>query len=193
MSLSTLHLTTIFKEKRRREVTRQQKWLKRRNATLVAAGLCVDCGILPHVENRKRCKNCLKKSSNASKKSQEKNVSKGLCAKGCGNKARENETCCESCAADNNRRSRSRYRRLREEAVAAYGGKKCVCCGENEPAFLSIDHIDGGGNQHKKEVGKGAAFYRWLRDNSYPSGFQVLCMNCQFGKRINGVCPHQQT
>jgi hypothetical protein len=30
-----------------------------------------------------------------------------------------------------------------------------------------------------------------LRRNNYPEGFQILCMNCQFGKRMNnGVCPH---
>lgn len=60
-----------------------------------------------------------------------------------------------------------------------------------EQAFLIIDHIDGGGTKHRKEVGKGAAFYRWLEKNNYPLNFQVLCMNCQFGKRICGVCPHQ--
>ena len=33
--------------------------------------------------------------------------------------------------------------------------------------------------------------YGWLRRNSYPEGFQVLCHNCNLGKKINGgVCPH---
>ena len=35
--------------------------------------------------------------------------------------------------------------------------------------------------------------YKWLRKNGFPPGFQVLCMNCQHGKRMcRGICPHQQ-
>lgn len=35
--------------------------------------------------------------------------------------------------------------------------------------------------------------YRWLMKNKYPSGFQVLCWNCNMGKQINGgVCPHHE-
>jgi ABC-type uncharacterized transport system substrate-binding protein len=36
-------------------------------------------------------------------------------------------------------------------------------------------------------------FYKWLARNGYPSGFQILCMNCNHGKSRNGgVCPHQR-
>ena len=32
-----------------------------------------------------------------------------------------------------------------------------------------------------------------LRVQGFPDGFQVLCMNCQVGRRDNGgVCPHKQ-
>lgn len=44
-----------------------------------------------------------------------------------------------------------------------YGGvpPKCACCGENHVEFLSVDHINGGGNKHRKEIGmpSGSAFY----------------------------------
>ena len=33
----------------------------------------------------------------------------------------------------------------REQVFEAYGGYKCNCCGESEPMFLSIDHIDNNG------------------------------------------------
>ena len=54
---------------------------------------------------------------------------------------------------------------------------------------LSIDHINGGGNEHRKKVlgGKqsgGAPFYRWLKKHRYPKGYQVLCMNCQWRKKF---------
>jgi hypothetical protein len=76
----------------------------------------------------------------------------------------------------------------------AYGGRRCACCGETEFLFLSIDHIHGGGNRDRKEkkVSGGLTFYRWLKRAGWPPGFQILCMNCQFGRKHNGgVCPHQ--
>jgi len=62
------------------------------------------------------------------------------------------------------------------------GTMKCELCGEDRIKCLSIDHIGGGGAKHRKEIGKkgGPAFYRWLKRNKYPTGFRVLCMNCQF-------------
>lgn len=75
---------------------------------------------------------------------------------------------------------------LKEEVFNNYGGTKCCKCGFNDIRALSIDHINGGGNLHRRELfGKnaGGQFYNWLRNNGYPTGFQVLCMNCQFIKR----------
>lgn len=83
--------------------------------------------------------------------------------------------------------------KLKEETFNAYGGRVCKCCGETEPKFLSIDHIDGGGNIHRKSLGNtgGKDFYSWLRQNGYPKGFQVLCFNCNLSKGHYGTCPHQ--
>lgn len=73
-----------------------------------------------------------------------------------------------------------------------YGGR-CACCGETEPCFLAIDHIDGDGNNHRKKIGKwGSSFFKWLIANDFPEGFQVLCHNCNMGKHLNGgECPHK--
>jgi hypothetical protein len=83
----------------------------------------------------------------------------------------------------------------KDQVFEAYGGYKCNCCGENEPMFLSIDHIDNNGASERKSgkyCGSGTGFYQWLRKNKFPSGYQVLCMNCNTGKHKNGgVCPHQ--
>jgi hypothetical protein len=50
---------------------------------------------------------------------------------------------------------------------------------------LTIDHINGGGNEHRKKnnLKSSSQFYRWLYNNNYPLEFQVLCMNCQWLKR----------
>jgi len=85
------------------------------------------------------------------------------------------------------------YYRLQHEAIMAYGGYVCVCCGETEPLFLSIDHINNDGNKHRKKFqSSGDGLYKWLKRHNYPKGFQILCMNCNFGKRRNaGICPHK--
>jgi hypothetical protein len=87
-------------------------------------------------------------------------------------------------------RHKSYIWRIKIEALNAYGGK-CKCCGEKEPKFLAIDHIDGGGNEHRKTI-KGTIIYLWLKQHSYPKGFQVLCHNCNMAKAFWGVCPHKQ-
>jgi len=74
------------------------------------------------------------------------------------------------------------------EVLTHYGNGKCVCvmCGYDNIGALSIDHINGNGCEHRREIGKGGGinFYKWLKDNNLPEGFQTLCMNCQFLKRI---------
>jgi hypothetical protein len=94
-----------------------------------------------------------------------------------------------------------RHRNLRDriEALEHYGGPRCACCGEKEFSFLSLDHIvDGVGCGHRRELFgskfiAGHHMYRKLRLLGFPRGFQVLCMNCQVGRRDNGgVCPHKR-
>jgi hypothetical protein len=82
----------------------------------------------------------------------------------------------------------------RDAAYRAYGGYRCACCGETERAFLSIDHVHNDGAEHKRRFNlrTGEQLYRWLARHKFPPGFQILCMNCQWGKRNNnGICPHQ--
>jgi len=81
--------------------------------------------------------------------------------------------------------------KLRKEALRQYGGNnpKCKCCGENKYEFLAIDHIDGGGKKHRKEVGC-SNIYSWLKKNNYPKGFRVLCHNCNSALGFYGYCPH---
>lgn len=81
-------------------------------------------------------------------------------------------------------------RLLRLEALKVYGGS-CACCGETEPAFLALDHIGGGGNKHRRELGgSGSRLDTWLRSRNYPPGFQVLCHNCNMATSRGRTCPH---
>jgi hypothetical protein len=87
---------------------------------------------------------------------------------------------------------RTRYSNHKQK-VLSYYGDRCLCCGESEPLFLTIDHIENDGAAHRKRAGFTSHhnIYGWLVRNKFPSGFQVLCMNCNQGKHRNGgVCPH---
>jgi len=74
-------------------------------------------------------------------------------------------------------------RKLRVLAHYSSGELACVHCGEDDLACLSIDHINGGGQQHRRVVG--SHFYAWLIKNDFPDGYQTLCMNCQMRKKHN--------
>ena len=141
-----------------------------------------------------RCKECQKA---ATYEWREKNPAR-FAAHGKASRERHRDKRNAACRADYVRNRDKRIagqkayaRALKDRAYAAYGGYVCACCGETEISFLSIDHINNDGHEHRKTV-KGSAILHWLRDNNYPSGFQILCMNCQFGrKHNNGTCPHQ--
>jgi hypothetical protein len=73
---------------------------------------------------------------------------------------------------------------LKRLVIEKYSNSSMLCawCNEGRMPCLSIDHIDGGGNAHRKEILKSAGlnFYQWLKKEGFPPGFRVLCMNCQF-------------
>lgn len=90
-----------------------------------------------------------------------------------------------------------RHEFLRNVVFEHYGGWKCACCGETEPKFLTLDHINNDGAAFRRKIAgkqeKGGGFrtYQWLYTNGLPPGYQVLCANCNYGKRMNkGICPH---
>lgn len=67
----------------------------------------------------------------------------------------------------------------------------CACCGEGTLAFLTFEHIGGGGRQQRLSTG-GGGFISWLLAEARPD-IEVLCMNCNHGRRVNaGVCPHDE-
>ena len=88
---------------------------------------------------------------------------------------------------------RSKTVEMRALVIGQYGGI-CACCRETALQFLTIDHINGNGNEHRRELkmGGGKSFYYWLRRNGYPKGYQVLCMNCNWSRGVYGFCPHEK-
>lgn len=153
-----------------------------------AAGLCIFCGGIPR-EGVQTCERCALKAASRQREKQAVRHQAGQCIR-CGNTPLVTKYHCASCREDHHRGMRRVDARIKEAVFQAYGGFICACCGETEKTFLSIDHIHNDGAEHRRQIGTGNV-YRWLRDNGFPSGFQVLCMNCQWGRKLRGVCPHQ--
>ena len=86
---------------------------------------------------------------------------------------------------------RKRNAALRSEMLEAYGSA-CACCGERQPLFLDLGHIENDGAAHRREVGNNTQVMLQLRAKNWPrERFQLLCCNCNQGKARNGgVCPH---
>jgi hypothetical protein len=78
----------------------------------------------------------------------------------------------------------------RKELVINHYGGKCVCCQQSDMDVLSLDHVHGGGTKHRREVGSGSKFYRWVEKNNFPPGLQVKCLNCNISAGLYGECPH---
>ena len=78
-------------------------------------------------------------------------------------------------------------RLLRLSIIEHYGGE-CACCKEQRIEFLCVDHTNGGGTKHRKELGR-VSIYSWIKKNGYPDGFRVLCWNCNSSMGMYGYSP----
>ena len=89
-----------------------------------------------------------------------------------------------------NQKDRETRKKLRMDIINHYGNK-CVCCGESHEEFLTMDHVNNNGAEHRREIGRtSSCTYRWIKKNNYPNSFQILCWNCNESKHHRGYCPH---
>jgi hypothetical protein len=90
------------------------------------------------------------------------------------------------------RLSALRLWRLKLEVISYYGSF-CQCCGEKDPHFLELDHVGGGGKQHRKLIRGGDRLYKWLVERNFESdiAFRLLCTNSNKSYGSFGFCPHE--
>lgn len=178
-----------------------------------AAGVCLDCGGSLGESPFVICLSCNEQEKTKSARLREawrqKRKENNLC-RGCGGPLENGpHVQCSLCReekriyrdqsdwwAKEQPKQQQRQQILKREVFDAYGGCSCACCGEAHIEFLSIDHVNGGGEQHRA-VGSvhrytGTGLYRWLKRHEYPEGYRVLCMNCNFSLGRFKYCPHQQ-
>jgi hypothetical protein len=79
---------------------------------------------------------------------------------------------------------RTKYRRQ----VLFILGDKCICCGEANLEFLSVDHIHGDGANHRKK--NSDIWYSILKEGCPPDRYRILCHNCNQSMGFYGYCPH---
>ena len=151
---------------------------------------CIDCGA---VSERKRCSECKRlhklKIHKAWRDANREHVR--TYSKESMRRYRENQPPEKMTRLATRQRA---YNARRYQMVLDHYGAKCACCGEREPKFLSIDHINNDGYQRRKDGdhGSGQRLVGYIIRESYPDDFQILCMNCNHGKSRNGgVCPHK--
>lgn len=186
--------------------TSQGKYARRKES-----GTCFGCSKPPKAGHI-YCEQCLENHRRYSKAKKEERIAQGLCVD-CGKMpALPGITTCE--VHRDKRRlfakgptAQQWKQNLKDEVYAAYGGYRCACCGEEEPLFLTVDHVNNDGAAHRRTITNGRKnpktggpapnnsyeVYLWLKRNGFPEGYQILCHNCNTGKHRNGgVCPHQQ-
>lgn len=185
-----------------------QNWRDRK----IQQGLCPQCGKNPS-SNGKRCPDCSRLSLHDGKQRFQRRYDNGLCGY-CGkNKHKAGKKSCVECLQKRRdkyascgdkitrRQNAAIIRAKRKKRILEHYGGICACCGEKELIFLAIDHINGGGNEHRRQIGNNPGnrcgssstqFYKWIEKNDFPDFLQILCHNCNMGKHLNnGVCPHK--
>ena len=80
---------------------------------------------------------------------------------------------------------RKKRKELRESIIQSLG-VKCVWCGESNPIFLQIDHINGGGTKHRNNNKRDDIwYYKEIKESidKNEGKYQLLCANCNFAKK----------
>lgn len=84
-------------------------------------------------------------------------------------------------------RARNNNLKLKIEVLSHYCNGQIKCAnpecevpgGARNILGLCVDHINGGGYKQSRQLREqGIRFYRWLKNNGFPSGYQILCASC---------------
>ena len=79
------------------------------------------------------------------------------------------------------------YKVIRYDVLSHYsnGTPRCNYCGVDDIEVLCIDHVEGGGKEIRGTTNLWGAKLCWyLKRNDYPTGFQILCANCNLKKSL---------
>ena len=81
---------------------------------------------------------------------------------------------------------RKKYYERRQKIIDLLSGK-CCKCGFSDKRALQIDHINGGGSEHRRHCSS-VGFTKYILEHL--DEFQLLCANCnQIKKNLNNEFP----
>lgn len=107
-----------------------------------------------------------------------KNYLNNKLCKYCYANSKLNKFVCSQC---NSKLKRNYQINLKLKVYQQYGNA-CNVCGCNKLEFLTIDHINNNGAEHRKKIYN---IYSWLKINNYPKdNYQILCFNCNYSKHF---------
>lgn len=153
--------------------------MARKQPTLCRGG----CGKLSKYAYCSACKKKRERESNLEgylarkQRARDEKFKRGLCMY-CNVRRRKSKRYCEACLQKLAAQMQRDRQKIRSETIRHYGGI-CECCGEDRLEFLTLDHVNGGGNAHRRALkASGTNLYRKLKNLGWPAGFRVLCWNC---------------
>lgn len=98
---------------------------------------------------------------------------------------------CSDCLARARAEDWNKAQKVRRRLLAIYG-RVCVCCGESDARFLTLDHVYNDGAEDRKRYHGGCEKNLERFAKRRRNDLQTLCYNCNCGKeRCRGVCPHK--
>lgn len=152
--------------------------------------------------NTKKCNQCLViKTLDSFYNSPRSKQGVAAKCKDCCNENRRNFFATNPDAVAEERLRQKGYRNSVKDKVFEHYGQHCVCCGESERTFLTLDHINNDGAEHRRQLSAQSnarltspdKVWRNVIKDNFPNTFQILCYNCNCGKRDNGgTCPHEE-
>jgi len=167
--------------------TRNDRSNEQRMDDVRSRGLCRWCKKVPAISGRRTCEPCVEIARDSNNRFRARRLSQNLCQR-CGKNPRHQDggKLCESCRTW----VRQLHRLQRQEVIERYGGV-CNCCGENNPYFLNIDHVNNDGGKHRRRAGGNRQALLEILNTPYdPDRYQLLCSNCNGAKEHYGSCPH---
>lgn len=174
-------------------MSKRTDYTKRIREQRIAAKICTTCGKSESRLGKRTCQKCADLHGKLHKAREIRLISAGKC-RYCGLDNEIGYTACSKCRKASKEYSKILTSNTKRSCLTAYGGIFCSCCGIAELGLLTLDHIEGGGSKHRREIGidGGYRFYQHLAKLNYPPGYRVLCWNCNASSFQNsGICYHK--